>query len=349
MNPNLFVWTTDWHVVSNDLESGGIGETRPTNAAEVSAHIAALEPAGAIDTGDCRDHLGVGNADEFDRYIDSVRDLLPWATVNGGVNALFPILPGNHDELHDNTIPGSPTDFTEFDSKFWGPPYHWTCDWEAPRIRFIALHCEIIHAPDILVSFFSLDASEVEWLEDELAALPADWQAIVCSHAPANSVFGNEIRHDAGGTALIATLAANRTKIAAYLCGHRHQNMSTNVKDGILHLSGPGMAYTQGNGLGGWSPITYDPQARTLTFDFLLGPPSAFTRFAGFTPIEVQLPTAGGGGGMFAADYLGSAGFGMGRSAIPALPPVSIRSGRTISGTVATRRHPDRTRTELVT
>lgn len=246
-----------------------------------------------IDTGDCKDHFGADTGDEQDNYISRVRGTLPYLPVNAGVNALFPILPGNHDEVLDYTSGTMPTatDFSLFDARFWGAPYHWTCDWEAPRIRFIAFHSYIHHAQGGLAGTAHVDASERAWLAAELAALPANWRAIVCSHFPANPAFGNNIWSTLGGTELLALLATYSSVIPCYLNGHRHDNMGRNVLNGITHFDGPGMAYTLGNGYGGFVPITYDDAARTLTFDYLYGPPhpGGYTRYSGYTPVVVQL------------------------------------------------------------
>lgn len=284
MNPNLFVWTSDWHLVSNDSERGVINETVPTDAGNVAAHISLLEPAGVIDLGDCKDHYSVGQGDEHDRYIEKVSLVLPEMKV----------LPGNHDELNDFSAAGS--DFTPFNDKFWGPPYHWTLDWDAPQVRFIGFHARIVHIEDTLlnVGFFAVDQGERDWVRAELEALPDGWQAIICSHAPLNPTFGANIGHwswlNYGGAELRAILTLHSPRIAAYLNGHRHGNMEQNVMDGIPHLNGPGMAYTVGNGYGGWVPITYEPALRTLIFDFRLGPPSTYPRVNGYTPIVIQLP-----------------------------------------------------------
>lgn len=287
---SLWIWTSDWHVVSNDAESGIIGETHPTDAADVAAHIASLDPAGVIDTGDCKDHFGLAASDEHDRYLAAVAATLPWGTVNAGVNATYPILPGNHDEVFDSIDSGTVTDMTTWDAKFWGAPYHWTCDWAEPRVRFIALHCTIIHQPTVGSGLFAIAQSEIDYLSAQLAALAVGWQAIVCTHTSADPIFGNNIYGPAGGDALLAVISASKTRIACCLSGHRHAPTLTHVLNGTRHISGPGVSYTLGNSYGGWCPIAYDDSARTLTVDFLYGPPHSYTRVAAYDPIVIQLP-----------------------------------------------------------
>ena len=78
---------------------------RPTGVPTAAVVVAGvtLNPAGVIDTGDCKDHYGADQGDEQDNYITYIRNKLPWGTVNAGVNATYPILPGNHDEIYDYT------------------------------------------------------------------------------------------------------------------------------------------------------------------------------------------------------------------------------------------------------
>lgn len=289
-NPNLWVWTTDWHVTSDDSEAGILGETKPKEAAAVVSHINGLNPAGVIDTGDCKDHYGLSTSDEHDNYIRYVRSKMSWATVNPGFNAKYPILPGNHDEVDDYSSPDNGTEFSMWDSKFWPAPYHWTCDWAAPKIRFIAMHAYIMHAPNGLAGGFSIDQVEIDWMTAQIAALPAGWKAIVCSHPPALPAFGENIWTTLGGTNLIAALAANNTKIVAYLNGHRH-NQTTAVQDGICHFNVGSMAYTQANGFGGFMVIEFLPGSNTLRFHYRYGPETLYGAFnpGQYTPIDISL------------------------------------------------------------
>jgi hypothetical protein len=293
VNQNLWVWTTDWHLTCNFADHGIIGETYPVDASAVTDYILSLRPAGVIDTGDCKDHYGANTYDAHGHY-RTCRDDMPWATVTAP-SALYAILPGNHDEIYDENDSRG-TDFSLFDQRFWPAPYHWTCDWTAARIRFIALHANVIHAPSIRQGFFQVTQTEIDYVSAQLAALPANYTAIVCCHPPIAPTFGNYIHESFGGTALQALLAANAAKITCCIGGHRHFNFLTTTLDGIPHFSGPAMSYTitPSNAFGGWVPITLDPVARTLTWDYLLGPPSAYTRYAPggvpFTPIVLQLP-----------------------------------------------------------
>lgn len=283
-NPNLFVWTSDWHVVSDASEHGLVNQTHPAEAAALAAHIASLEPAGVLDTGDCKDHYGASSGDELDRYVESVASVLP---------AMLR-LPGNHDEVLD--APAGSNDFSLYDARLGGAPYHGTLDWPAARVRFIALHSYVHHSTDGFAGFAHVDSSEVAFVAAEIAALPDGWQAIVCSHFPLNPLFGAFIHFiDATYTyasphPLLVLLAANSSRVCAYLNGHRHGNMEVNVRDGIPHLNGPGVAYTLGNGDGGISPIVYDGATRTLTFGFNYAKVPPYSPVPGYTPLVVQLP-----------------------------------------------------------
>lgn len=289
--PNdLWIWTSDWHVPSDDAEAPIVGDTKPTDAAALVEHINSLNPAGVIDTGDCKDHYGPGTGDELDNYVAIVRDGIErWGEVNPGASATHPILPGNHDEVQDSGAgSGTATDFSLFDARFWSAPYHWSTDWPAAQVRFIGIHAAIIHDQGGFTGFFTVAQAETDWLEDELAALPGGWKAIVCCHAPLdNAAFGNGVHDAKGGSALRAVLAANSAKVAACLNGHRHSKMATSVLAGIRHISGPGVSYYTGDARGGFVPITHADGV--LTFDCLQGPPSGYGRVSGYTPITVEL------------------------------------------------------------
>lgn len=292
MNQNHWIWTSDWHVVSDDADTGGTGETFPTDALAVARHIRSLDPAGVIDLGDCKDHYGAGQSDELENYRNLVMSKMPYGIVNSGVGALLPILPGNHDEVYDYSDPGSPTDFGYFDNAFWTSPYHWACDWIAPSIRFIGIHAYILHDPDANAGKFKIDASELTWLSSELSALPVGYKAIVCSHPPGNdAAFGNGISLTDGGSDLLTILAANSSKIAAYFNGHRHANANTATLNGVLHINGPSIAYTAGNSTGGFILIKYASGPNTLTLHYRYGPPSQYGAFnpTTYTPIVINL------------------------------------------------------------
>lgn len=263
-NANYWIVTTDWHVVS-DGESGILGEITETNALALSRHINAIAPAGVISLGDSKDHYGNEAAvgDELDKYQDNFTDIVTWKATNAGVNATIPILPGNHDEVADYNVDGS-NDFSIWDSRYWSTPYHWTVDWTAPKIRFIGIHAYIIHTPEAHNGYFQIDAGERTWLSNELGALPADYKAIICSHPGVLSSFGNEIHADHGGTELLALLAANNTKIAAYICGHRHLPGNNAVQDSITHVVAGGVAYVSGDTNGAYLLLEYLPAANDI-------------------------------------------------------------------------------------
>lgn len=291
---NLWIWTTDWHLVSSNVESGIIGETHPDEAQAVCAHFRSLDPVGIIDTGDDKDHFGTsaGEINELQNFRTYVETELAgyWGTINiGDSNADFPTLPGNHDEDTDSNVAGA-TAWTVWDAQMWSPPYHWTVDWDAPQVRFIAYHAEIVHAPSGFEGFFSVDASEADWLSDELDALPVGWKAIVCSHPPYLDALGNNIRSELGGAAVEIVLERNSDKIAAYLSGHRHLGMRVDIQDGITHFSAGGVAYHQGNAHGSWVPITYLPDSGALRFDFREGPITSYGQPAtpSYTPIVIS-------------------------------------------------------------
>jgi hypothetical protein len=278
-------------MTSSDAEASSLGRSGPTTATALVNHIVSLDAAGVIDTGDCKESYGADTGDELTNYITYVRNTMPWATVNPGFHAAAPILPGNHDEILDvseGTMPTA-TDFSLFTSRLWNPPFHFTCDWHAPRIRFIVIHSYIQHSVGGLAGLFNCDQSEIDWLRAQIDDMPAGWRTLVCSHAPANTAFGNEIRAELGGTNLRALLATKASKIIAYLNGHRHANMNTSVLNGITHFNGGAVSYTAGNGNGGFMPITYDPDARTLTFDYRYAR-TPFARYAGYTPVVISLP-----------------------------------------------------------
>lgn len=261
---NLFIVTTDWHVVSTNAEAGIVGQSWPDDAAGLAAHLAALGHSGVIDLGDVKDHYGAGTGDEIDNYVSRVREVIPYATVNAGATATRPILPGNHDEIADYSTAAA-TDFSLFDARFWEPPYHWTCDWNAPQIRFIAAHTTIIHSPDALAGFFAIDAAEIAWIADAIDGLPQAWKAIVCTHAPIDPAIGNNVHASRGGMDLRAALSARSSKLVACVNGHRHLDLRLTTLDGIPHLACPGVAYTHTDQRGGFVHLIYSPGAGTIT------------------------------------------------------------------------------------
>lgn len=303
-NPNLAVILTDTHSVKNDSTPGTLGETYPREAAALVEHIVAMEPAGCIDMGDIKDGYE-GAADmqaEYDSDKRTFDSRIPWFEVNpptpgnGTVTAKRPRLLGNHDELHDYPAPAIANEFSLAEQNYWPAPFHWTCDWQTtgPLIRFIAFHSAIIHDdPNVDNGYFSLDPTERAWLANELAALPVGARAIGCCHPAILPTFGNEIKSNHGGTELLALLAANNTKIAACLGGHRHLNQPHAIQDGILHISCMSAAYTAGNQRGGFTIAEYIPGSNTLRFHARYGP--AADSFYGpvdpavYTPQDVAL------------------------------------------------------------
>jgi len=275
---SVFVWTSDWHI--------GRGTSNPARIASVVDHVLALNPAGVIDLGDCKDGYGAASASQLDQYITDVRYRLPWAVAHDG--APLPILPGNHDEISDYAYPvGMPTDWSLWTPRMWSPPFRWAADWAGPRVRFLAVHAEIRHANPLL-GFFSLTQTELDWLSGQLAGLPPGWKAVVCSHPAANPAFGNEIRTEIGGGALRALLAANQGKVLAYLNGHRHANMGVNVLDGIVHFNGPSVSYTLGNGYGGFATLTHDGDEVVVRAFYGRAPFDEFPTSV-YTPVRLQL------------------------------------------------------------
>lgn len=303
-NENLVVWTTDWHLVSNNSETSSTGQpTTPAKAQDVVAYInGTLDPVGCFDTGDNKDHYGaVGTEDEHDNYINYVGNELNWLTVNAGdTNALYPNLPGNHDEFYDSDVTGTGNnDFsTTYDVKFWPSPYHWTCDWDAARIRFIGAHSYIHHdgtatGPVDAGGLAHITSNELAWIENEINTLPERWQSIICTHYPVNEIFGNNIKYvdDDYQYALspFNDLMRDRsTKVLCHLSGHRHQNFWYLVQDGVHHITSGGVSYGAGNGYGTFCPISYEPDDRTITIDcrYAVAP---YARFTGFTPLTFQL------------------------------------------------------------
>lgn len=286
MNPYRFIGSTDWHV--------GRDGNPPAYTEAIANHIVSLAPAGCFDLGDCKDHVGASSAPELVSYKALVRDVLPWAHVNPGVNAKKPLTPGNHDEFGDYQDPG-PGNFSLFDAALWGPPYHFTCDWPEPRIRFVVIHSRLVHPNDTVVypGFATTESAEWAWLDNELDLLPEGWQAIIGSHFPLHPGYGNNIGHWSwlphGGTEIRAILMAHAPRVTAYMNGHRHANLNASILDGIPHFNMPGVAYAGGQPSGGIVPIDYNPVARSLTFSYHIARPP-FNPLAGFTPIVVQLP-----------------------------------------------------------
>ncbi len=306
MDENLVVWTTDWHALSFDGETPIIGGSGPTKLQNFVTYVnGTLDPFGCIDTGDNKDHYGAtGTTDEHDNYITYVGNVLNWMTVNAGdTNALYPNLPGNHDEYYDSgeTPPGGNNNFAAtYDVKFWGSPYHWTTDWPAARIRFIAIHSYIHHAgtPDVpgavdAEGLAHVDEDELAWLTNELNTLPDRYQAIVCHHFPIAEVFGNNIRYtgrayDYATHPLNDVLADHPNQVVCSISGHRHSAFGVAVQDGVTHITGGGVSYYVGNARGCFTPITYDPVNRSLTFDCRYAT-SPWERISTFTPLTIQL------------------------------------------------------------
>lgn len=284
---NVVVYTTDWHLVADDTENSTTGQpSKPTRATALVNHIlSAHDPIGCIDLGDNKDHYGAGTTTvAYDNYISIVKNGLPWLPINEAddVNATHPNLPGNHDEFYDYTDPEGDPPFQPYDEKFWGEPYHWTADWEAAKVRFIGIHAATIHTGDTdhgwpganYAGLFWIDLDEVDWLEDQLYRLPSAWEAIICSHAPLLESFGGNIRNvnpgAYGGIELKALVDANYRKIAAYICGHRHQVRGPVYDHTIPYFAGGSTAYTLGNGYGTYTTLTYDPDDRTITWQTYL-------------------------------------------------------------------------------
>ncbi len=315
-NANRAIWVTDWHMVSNDTEAGGVpssvaGGMHPTDSSILGQHIAILDPAVVFDCGDCKDHYGTdaGVTDEHDNYNTYVRNNtnINWGTIrpDAGVVATKPILPGNHDQEWDSgdTDPAHDTSYISWDARFWGPPYHWTMDWAAPQIRFIGLHTTIIHIvdplPDGYEGWAKIDASEVTWMSARVDELPTDWTAIICSHHPLAAEGdgpGGGVRSDTGGAALYTAMAARNTKIVGALCGHRHLTHNYIwVKDSITHISAPGVSYRLSDTLGRFNMIDYTPATRKIRFyerkaPLFSDPASYDSSTTDGTFTEIQLP-----------------------------------------------------------
>lgn len=305
INPNLFGWLTDFHAVDLDSRSGILGETHPQDANSVQMHLRSLGLVGFVDTGDCKDHYvhqaGFDLDGEYDTYIDLIRDRLPWAQVlpprpGDTINATHPILPGNHDEEYDGSEVGHDGDYSRFNARFWGPPYHWVVEWAAAKVRFIGIHASIIHDGDPGAGGFYVAPAEVTWLAAEIAATPADWRIFVCCHAPLSSTFGNNITGTPQAD-LTALLAANNTKVKAFLFGHRHQYGASALEDGVRHICGGSMAYTLiGTGapgsLGSFFILQYRSGTNDVVFHQRYGPGASLfgaVRRDAYVPVVVAL------------------------------------------------------------
>ena len=276
---SMLIWLSDMHI-------GSPGGTQARVTALVT-HLLGLSPDGVIDTGDCKHNYGTTTGGELDNYKTWVRSTLPWLVSTG---APYPILPGNHDEVYDYASPvGMPTDWSLWDPRMWSAPYRWRADWSQAHIRFLAIHSYIKHENPLL-GFFSVDQADIDWLEDELAVLPSGWKAIVCSHAPADPVFGNYIHDSLGGANLRTLLAVNAGKIAAYLNGHRHGNMENAALNGIRHMNGPSTSYTQGNGYGAYTRIEYTAATNSIKFRVFYAA-NGFTEYPTslYTPVTINL------------------------------------------------------------
>lgn len=288
-NANMAIITTDWHVTSNDSDAGGLGETYPTDALALARHINSLAPYLILNMGDDKDHNGDEAAcgDELDQYKTNVYNVLDWPAPSGG-NALKPMLPGNHDATLDSADAGA-NDYSVWTSRFWVAPFHWYIDWPSPKVRFIGIHSDILHSPDLLAGNFEIATEETTWLSDQLAALPVGYKAIICSHPPIDNVFfGNGIHATKGGTALLLVISTNAAKIAACLHGHRHLNGETHTLSGVLHMSCPSCAYTESNALGGFLILEYDG-ASSITIHYHTGHPGLLGAYGGFMPLVLSV------------------------------------------------------------
>jgi 3',5'-cyclic AMP phosphodiesterase CpdA len=315
-NANRAIWVSDWHMVSDDLEAGGVpqsvaGGMHPTDSSILAQQIAILNPQVVLDTGDCKDHYGTssGETNEHDNYITYVRNSssINWGTINAdaGVVATKPILPGNHDQEYDSRDPVNDTSYISWNARFWGPPYHWTMSWAAPKVKFIALHTQIIHIvdplPDGYEGWAKIDPTEVTWMSARVDEMPAGWTAILCSHHPLASEGagpGGGVRSDTGGAALYAAMAARNTKIMGALSGHRHlaHNFVWSL-DSITHICAPGVSYRLGDTLGRFNIIDFIPATNKLQFFERKAP--LFTDAASYDSstsdaslLEIQLPGA---------------------------------------------------------
>lgn len=249
---NLCVWTTDWHVTDTIST-----RTKREKARDFAYHINSLRPKVVLNLGDNGEVHA--RKEDYEYYRDYAHSI---------INRPMLVLRGNHDEDVDWNTPGENL-FTVFDSVFPNLPYHGTLDWEAPKIRFIGYHAYVVHSPDAELASFRVAASERTWLSDQIAAIPIGWKSIICSHPPLLSSMGNNIVASSGQTEVLAMLAAAGTaKIAAYFCGHRHQDNINAVQDGIIHITGICVGYS-GAGGAGFNLIRFDPGANTLTLEMV--------------------------------------------------------------------------------
>jgi hypothetical protein len=295
--------------MADDVSNGGTGPNRdvkPSEAWAVCYHIKSLDPYLVFDTGDCKDAYGVNatTTAQHANYTSIVRDsgIMPWGTVNprADVNATRPILPGNHDEVNDYTDAG--TDFSMWNSNFWASPYHWTMDWPAPKVRFVAIHGTILHIDQAtalgnagLAGFYQMTAPEIQWMSDRVDELPSGWRAIVLTHAPipgSNSEFGGGYATGIpNNQALRDAIAARSSRIIACLSGHRHQDQLQLNLSGVLHICSGSMAYTT-NTFGSFNIIEY--KNNKLRFHMRRGPSitnlAAYGRVKGLPIIEVAVP-----------------------------------------------------------
>lgn len=283
INPNLVVWVSDTHVSQTDPPTA-TGRVGIAEILSLARHINSLEAYLTFDLGDWGDHHG--SLQDYQDYKDYFHDI---------VKRFYTFTRGNHDEDEDVGV-GTSTAFTIVDSVFPTKAYRGYFDWPAPKIRFIVFHATIVHT-GASEGLFSVTAEELDLLDAMLAATPADYKIIVCSHPPRLNAFGNNIADSLGGTDLDAILALYEPRILAYLNGHRHSICNTGVDgNGILHINGGSVSKIAGEDDGGYMAFIYNPGASQVRMEFLEATSNATPRCAfgvsgavSYTPIVFNL------------------------------------------------------------
>lgn len=263
-NVNRVAITTDWHVTDVTPQ-----RTTSGMAIALSNFINSLRPVLITNFGDSGDRYGdIPNLEDLTLFKQYAYTKLIAPQL---------ILRGNHDAIFDSDEV-APNDFTNFDVLFPEIPYHATALWEAPNVTFIAAHSEIIHTPDPLEGFWSIEQTEIDWIEDQIDAAPG--KVIVCLHPPAPmNEFGNGVATTHGGLNLMALLAAKTAKILCVLGGHRHIDNIQATIDGNLHVSLGCVGYT--NDTAGFFNVADFDGVSTITFT----PVSARAPFGDMDPL----------------------------------------------------------------
>ncbi|TKI05510.1 phosphodiesterase [Martelella alba] len=184
------------------------------------AQINALTPLAdaVVVTGDLTDFGRPEEYAEARRALDRLS--APWFAI-----------PGNHDDRAAFRQAFADKDWLPCQGAF----LHWTTD-RFP-LRLIGLDSTVPGQP-----WGALCAERLEWLERQLAALPAKPTVVMLHHHPFYSGIGHMDRQNLRDTRPLQHLLAGAPQVELLLCGHVHRFMVTRLGSTPV-CSAPGLAH----------------------------------------------------------------------------------------------------------